>query len=235
MQLAQFFVTILWWLVKIWTSCEATMNKLNTSSSTLIYSAAADFGPGPVRRLIVLIPPASDYAATTAQISDLAATYGAHVLLLGLCRDTSDALSLRRELVTLAALLQDTRVHAETKVEIGMHWVHVVKSNLQAGDLIVCFAEQHVGRLHRPLSEMLATDVAVPVYILSMPYSHRPAPSNRFSKIVTWTGFAGIITGAFFLQAQILSVSKDWAQTTLLVMSVFAELWLIWIWNSLFG
>ncbi|HEX5840004.1 MAG TPA: hypothetical protein VFY26_19360 [Anaerolineales bacterium] len=211
------------------------MNRLNTSSSTLIYSAAADFGPGPVHRLLVLIPPASDYAAATAQISDLATTYGAQVLFLGLCQDASNALSLRRELVTLSALLQDARVHAETKVEIGNHWVGVVKSNLQAGDLIVCFAEQLVGRSHRPLSEMLVTNAGVPVYILSTPYSHGPAPSNWFSKIATWTGFAGIITGAFLVQTQILSVSKDWAQTTLLVISVFAELWLIWIWNSLFG
>lgn len=211
------------------------MDKLNTSSSALIYSADCHFGPGPIRRLLVLIPMDSDYTATMSRISDLAITFHAHVLLLGLCKDAADELSLHRELSTLAALLQDTLVYAETKVEIRVNWVDLVKSNYQSGDLIVCFAEQQIGLLRRPLSQILASNFGAPVYILSTLYSQRSVPSNWLSKISTWTGFAGIIAGAFLLQVQIMAIPRDWAQTTILIISVLVELWLLWAWNSLFS
>lgn len=211
------------------------MNRLNTSSSTLIYAAAADFGPGPVRRLVILISSDLEYMATMSQIADLALTYGVHVLLLGLCRDAAEGLTLRRELVTLSALLQDARVSAEANVEARTNWVSAVKSNYRAGDLIVCFAEQHTRLQHLPLSQILASELGAPVYILSTLQPRKPARPNWISRVTAWTGSAGIIAGTLWLQIQIMSVPKDWAQTTLLIVSVLAELWLIWTWNSLFG
>jgi hypothetical protein len=209
------------------------MIKLNTGSPTLTYSDTAQLAPGSVRRLLVLIPADSDYTATMSRTADLAATFRAHVLLLGVCRDSADGLSLHRNLVTLSALLQDARVWAETKVETRMNWVDIVKSNYRSGDLIVCFAEQRVGLRQRPVSQILASDLRAPIYVLSTP--ELQGPTNWLYNIILWSGIASIIAGAFVLQLQLLSVSKDWAQTTLLIISVLAELWLIWIWNSLFG
>ena len=211
------------------------MIKLNTSASALIYSDAAHFDPGPVHRLMVLIPTDSDYTSTMSRISDLAVTFRAQVLLLGLCKDSADALSLRRELVTLSALLQDARVCVETKVEIRRNWVDVIKSNYRDGDLLVCFAEQQVGLLQRPLSQMLTSNLGLPVYILSTFHPQRHAPSNWLSKITAWTGFVGIIAGTLLLQIQIISIPRDWAQTTLLIASTIAEFWLIWVWNRQFS
>lgn len=211
------------------------MNRLNTSSSTLLYSNC-QFGPGPIRRLIVLIPTDADYTATMDRISDLAIAFRADVLLLGRCTDTADELSLRRELITLSALLQqDARVYAKVNVENKMSWVDLVTSNYQAGDLVVCFAEQYVGLLHRPLSQILSSNFGAPVYILSSLSPQSPVPSNWLAKIVTWTGFAGIIAGVLLLQVQMMSIPKDWARTATLILSVLVELWLIWAWNRLFS
>lgn len=235
MRLGDFFVTVLCQRLTIWTSGEVTMNRLNTSSSTLIYSAAAPFDPGPVRRLIVLIPTDSDYTSTMGRISDLAITFHAQVLFLGLCKDATDELSLRRELVTLSALLEGPRVYAEARVEMRTNWVDIVRSNYQTGDLIVCFAEQRAGLLHRPLSQILASNLGMPVYILSTLGPQRSARSGWLSKVTLWAGFVGIIAGAFLLQVQMMSIPGDRAQTVMLIISVLVELWLIWAWNRLFS
>jgi hypothetical protein len=213
------------------------MNKLDSSSPILIYSENTDshLNHMPACRLIVLIPTASDYTSATRRIADLAKASGAHVLFLGLCRDVTQELSLRRELVTLSALLQAARVPAEAKVEIGMNWVNIVKRSYQAGDAILCFEEQQAGLLHRPLSQILESNLKAPVYILS-DVSPRTLPqSDWLSQIMAWSGSVGIIISFFLLQIRINSYPQDWAQTTLMILSVIGEIWLIWVWNRLFS
>jgi hypothetical protein len=52
---------------------------------------------------------------------------------------------------------------------------------------------------------------------------------------MAWLGSIGIIAGAFLLQIRIVSMPADWVQTTLLILSFTAEIWLIGGWNSLFS
>ena len=223
------------------------MNKLDLHSPSLTYPTEAQLAAStlqptsvntslePIHRLMVLIPTDSDYTSTTRRISDLANTYGAHVLFLGLCKDAAHELSLRRELVTLTALLQGARVSAEARVETGLNWVDLVKSNYQAGDMIVCVAEQRTGLWQRPLSQILESDVGAPVYILSGLYPERHSRSNWLSQLMAWTGSVGIIVISFLLQIRITSLPQDWVQTTLLIFSVIGEIYLIWVWNNLFS
>jgi hypothetical protein len=171
----------------------------------------------------------------THRISELASKCNANVLFLGLFSDAGHELSLRRELATLSALLAGSGVSAEVKVEFGTNWMDIVRENYQAGDMIVCLAEQHVGLLHRPLSQILKSRFRGPVYIFSNLYPKNHNQSNWLSQIIAWTGFLGIIAGTFLLQVQILSMPGNWAQTTLLILTVIAEFWLIWIWNGWFG
>jgi len=213
------------------------MNKLNTKPQTTSFAMPVGSRSAQklARRLIVLVSTDSDYTGTTRRISELANACGAHVLFLGLCKGAADELSLRRELVTLAALLRDARVSAEAKVETGMNWVEAVKDNLQAGDMIVCFAEQRVGLLHRPLSQILESNLGAPVYILAGLYPQSHSRPNWLAEGMAWIGSIGIIAGAFLLQVRIVSMPRDWAQTTLLILSMIAEAWFITAWNRLFG
>jgi hypothetical protein len=187
------------------------------------------------RRLIVLIPADSDHAVMTHRVWKLANATGRHVQFLSLCKDAAQEPALRRALITTSALIQDGRVCADVKVEIGTNWVDIVKRNYQTGDLIVCFAEQHVGLLQRPLSQILESKLRTPVYILSGLTPDRRSRSNRLAQLAAWVGSIGIIIGSAILQTRIVSLSQDWAQTTLLILSVFGEVWLIWAWNSLFS
>jgi hypothetical protein len=131
--------------------------------------------------------------------------------------------------------MQDARVCAEVQVEAGTNWVEAVKSSYRPGDGVVCFAERYVGLRHRPLSQILSGNLGAPVYVLSTLSPESPAGSGWLSRITAWAGSIGMIAGFFLLQIQLMSVPNDWVQTILLVGSVIAELWLIWLWNGWFG
>ena len=219
------------------------MNKLDLHPRTVTFNAKT-LTPGNdsvntslenACRLIVLIPADSDYNAATRRVWELATATAKQVLFLGLCRDTVQEPSLRRQLVTISALVGDGRVRTESKVEIGTDWVEAVKRNYQAGDMIVCFAGHRTGLWHRPLSQILKSNFKAPVYLLSgLPPQSLPQP-NWLSQTMAWLGSIGIIIVSAFLQIRITSLPQDWGQTTLLILSVIGEVWLIWGWNSLFS
>src|SRR5688572_6714012 len=126
-------------------------NPADIQSDISAYPSAQGNAPDPERRLVVLVPADSDYTTATRRIWELAVATGSSVLLLSLCKDRAEEPSLRRQLVTMSALVRDGRISTEANVEIGTNWLHFVKANYQAGDMIVCFAEQRAGLLHRPL------------------------------------------------------------------------------------
>src|SRR5574341_597087 len=215
------------------------MNKLDLHPLSLIYPPdvqsdaltpqPASFSPGSevARRVIVLTPSDSDYITATRRVWELANTLHARVQFLGLCRDAAEEPSLRRQLITMSALVQDGRVVAEAKVEIGTNWVDAVKTNYHIGDVIVCFAEQRVGLFHRPLSQILESNLGATVYILSGLYTSSTSRSNWLSQVIVWVGSFAILAGFFWLQVRISQLPQDPAQTVLLVLSAGVEIWLI--------
>ena len=211
------------------------MTRIDTTPPALISAPASVSGLEPARRLIVLIPDmASDYMPATRRIWEVANAQHAHVLLLTLSKEASQELSLRRSLITMGAMVQDGHVPVEVKVEMGTNWVDLVKRNYQVGDLIVCFAEQRAGLLHKPLGQILQSNLKIPIYILSGLHGPKPK-SELLSQLMAWLGFIGILTGFFILQANIVQVSKGSLQSILLILSIIPEFWLLLFWNSLFG
>jgi len=203
-----------------------------SSSDTSIMLKTGSMSAG---RLIVLVPADSEYGAATRRIWELAVATGRHVQLLSLCKDRTKELSLRRQLILMSALVGDSRISTEAKVEIGANWVDAVERNYQTGDIIVCFAEQRAGLLQRPLNQILEANLDAPVYILSGLYTREYSSSNWVSQAIAWTGSIGIILGFFLLQSRIGLLPNDWTQTTLLILVVIFEFWLIWVWNNLFS
>ena len=205
------------------------------SEPSTFYHLPVNASPEAVRRLIVLIPVDSDPPAMLHRVWKLATASGMRVLFLSLCKDAAQEPTLRRELITMSALIQDGSICAEAKVEIGTNWVDIVKRNYQTGDMIVCFAGQRAGILQKPLSEILQANLDAPVYLLSGVPPQNPSGSNWLSQIMVWAGSIGIILGSAFLQIRITSLQQDWTQTTLMILSVLGEIWLIRGWNSLFS
>jgi hypothetical protein len=212
------------------------MNKLDSQlqTPTFVSNDPSQADRYPASHLIVLFPADTDHTAATRRLWELSNTLGVPIQILGLCKDAVQEPGLRRELVTISSLLQHGGISATLKIEIGANWVDVVKRNYQEGDTIVCFAEQRAGLFHRPLSQMVQSNLNAPIYILSGLYPQNLPRSNWLSQITAWAGSAGIIIVSFLLQIRITSLPQDWAQTTLMLFSVMGEIWLIWVWNSLF-
>ncbi|HEX9333675.1 MAG TPA: hypothetical protein VF896_17415 [Anaerolineales bacterium] len=217
------------------------MNKLNVNFPSLLHPVIAEsdaliqwFELEEARRLIILIPADVDCASVTRRLWELANATGSTVQLLGLCKDTSQEPALRRELITVSALIQDAKVSVEIKVEIGTDWVDAVKHNYQKGDMIVCIAEQAIGIRRQPLSQILESRMQVPVYILSKLQPPKPQ-TYGLARATAWSGFLGIMVGFFLLQVKIIQVSKDGFQTLMLLLLLIPEFWFIKIWNSLFS
>lgn len=217
------------------------MNKLNahTTSFTKFVTIEADTSIPATKLdrspcLIVLVPPDSDSSSFTRWLCKLAIETNADIQLLGVCNDANQELALRRDLVTVAALIRDARVYVETKVEVGTDWLAAVKRSYEKGDMIVCIADQSVGVRRRPLSHLLESTFQAPICILSET-KVRPFESDALSQVISWSGFLGIIIGFFFLQVKIAQLPDDWFQTFLFSLTLIPELGLILLWNSMFS
>jgi hypothetical protein len=205
-----------------------------TTTSSSNPSTALEAGPMFAGRLLVLVPPDLEYTAAIGRIWDLAVATSRHVQLLSLCKDMAKESSLRRQLTLMSALIGDSRVVTEAKVEIGANWLDVVKRIYQTGDIILCFTEPHTGLLHRPLKKILEAKLDAPIYILTGSYTQEYPSSKWISQTIAWTGSIGIIAGFFLLQSRIGLLPNDWIQTTLLILTTLFEFWLILVLNNRF-
>ena len=210
------------------------MNTLNQKQQALNASVFPAEAVAAARRLLVLIPDAYfNLALVASRAWEIAGASGAQVRFLGMCEDVLQESSLRRKLATLSALVNEGGVRADTEIITGSDWIGAVRSRRQANDMLVCLAEQRAGLLQRPLSQILTSDLDVPLTILSgltQPVSERP---KWQSQVAVWTGLFAIIIGFFLLQMRIYQTAGGWA-TVLMLGSLAVEYWLIWLWNSLF-
>ena len=211
------------------------MTQIDSIPSSLTPSTASHSGLESARRLVVLVPDLEwDYIPAIHRIWELANPPHLRVLLISLCKDPKQELSLRRALVILCAMVQDGRIPVETNVEIGTNWVDVVQRNYQTGDMIVCFAEQRAGLLQKPLTQILESNLIIPICVVSGIQIPKPK-SNSLGLLIMWLGSIGIIAGLGLLQVKIVQVSEGWFQSILLILIVIFEIWLIWVWDSRFG
>jgi hypothetical protein len=211
------------------------MNKLDSQSVSLTLSPVSNSGIEHGRRLIVLIPYLeADFTATTQRIWELANSMRAEVKFLGLYHETVQELSLRRQLVTMSAIVSNAGISTETEVVFGRDWVEVLRPRLQANDTVVCLAKQRFGPLNSPLSHLQQSNLHVPIYFLSGPDIENHPRFQWLAQVTAWTVSIAIIFGFFVLQVKIDHLVKDWAHIVLPLLSIPIEIWMIWVWNSLF-
>jgi hypothetical protein len=235
--LVNFFVSILCGLVKIMGGKEVNMNRPDAQlqNNSRLISPISYTDLAPTRRLIVLVPDADlDYAAAARRVWNLAGGMESQILFIGLCNDTAEEPGLRRQLITMTAMVQDGKASAEAYIETGTNWVTIVKRNYLQGDLVVCFAEQRAGLIQKPLSQVLQSSLKIPVYIISGIFWEKPGLNWR-SQVTLWAGHMGIVLAFCLLQFRIIQLPKDGFQSLLLVLSILPEFWLIWVWNNLFS
>ncbi len=200
----------------------------------------------PVRRLAVVILDTEEEALLASRILELATPLGLPILLLGVAVDPADEKKVRRKLVTIAAFLRegDARlekpgsrcgIQIEMQIVQGRDWPTKIKASLSRDDMLACYSEQVVGRQQRPLTDILASSTAAPIYSFSGLRVSEQSRQSMLAQAGAWIASLASIGGCFLVQARIVMSVQGWAQTVLLLVTLFAEAGLIWLVNSLFS
>lgn len=189
----------------------------------------------PARRLIVLVSEANtDSAIVARKVWELANALESRVQFLGLSKDAVNESALRRQLVTLSAMVRDENIQVDSKIESGTNWLSMVKSEFREGDMIACLDERLMGGARRPLSQLLQANLSVTVYVINgtlLPVEYsRP---RWLTSLIAWGGSLGIIAAFFWLQIK-LGASSSTVADALFYISLFIEAGSIWGWNILF-
>ena len=191
-----------------------------------------DTNLAPVHRLVVLIPNLDvDEAELAREIWRLAFPPELAVLLLGLCQNVTEEPRARRRLVTIAALTRDQRVPVKVQLEFGRNWIGKLKAVLEAGDIVVCHAEQRTGIWRQPLELALAR-LNIPMLSLKGFISPIYKSSSFLRESVFWLVSIAVLFVFFLFQIQILRISEEWVRDTVLSLSVLIEFGLVWVWSS---
>lgn len=212
------------------------MNKFDVKPAEYAISPASTTDLQTASRLIVLVPEfEADSAIVARKIRGVAKALENRIQLIGLSKDASHEPAVRRQLVTLSALVEDATVFVETSVELGNNWVHAVLANWRPGDMVVCFAGQNAGTDGKSLSQLLQSNLNVPVYVLSdlQMQTERQRPA-WLSGVMAWSGSISLILGFFWLQVKLIQPAQSGIQTALLYGSLILEAGSIWFWNTLF-
>jgi hypothetical protein len=168
------------------------------------------------------------------KIWKLAKALEGQVLLIGLCNDVMLEPSLRRQFVFLSSMVRDGFVSVESKIEFGSNWLRAVKSNWHEGDVIVCFAGQYAGLLHRPVSQLIESNLKLNTIVLDGAFFVNSPYSKWLSSVIAWAGSLCILGVFFWGQVHISQLPEVWAQNVLMYLSILIEVSLIWGWNTLF-
>lgn len=190
----------------------------------------ADDAAPPNRRLVVLVSNSEmDAPAVARRILEIAGAFQCTILFLGLCANETQEPSLRRQLVTLSAMVRDETFPFETKVEVGKDWLKLVKANSNAGDIFICFSRQK-GMAH----SLLESNFASTVYVLDDLSPFEQGRATWVSSALAWAGSVAIILAFIWLQVKITPTPEHWASMLTLALSIPIEIGLIFAWNSLF-
>jgi hypothetical protein len=198
-------------------------------------------------RLLVVMFDAHEEAALAGRILALAGTRGLPVILVGIAPDPKGKQELRRKLVTIAAFLRGENSNrsahpqeyyaafgVEILMEEGRDWLDKLRGQLQSNDLLACYAEQYVGTRRRPLSDVLSSNLNVPIYTFSGLLPARDEESLLI-RTASWLGSLGSIGGFLMLQWRIVAASQGPTQSVLLLLTLIAEVGVIWLLNSFLG
>jgi hypothetical protein len=191
--------------------------------------------PQPARRLIVLFPASeADTPELSHRIWEIARSLQANVLLLSLTNDFDEESRLRRNLITMAAIIRDPSVSTDILIEHGSDWAGQVKKIWQTGDTVACYAGQKVGIMHKSLEQVLRSNLEAPIVMLPDYQPVRNPNSKLIAQASSWLGSLAILGGFLLAEVKVIQLPQDWAHNILIFACVFVEIAVIWVWNSLF-
>jgi hypothetical protein len=211
------------------------MTKPDSIPPSLTYHTPSHFDRGLTNRLIVLYPAeAGDYPSQTHRIWEIARSSGLNVLILSICNDVYEESQLRRQLITMSAMISDAHICADIQIDHGNGWIKQVKNIYQPGDLIACYAGQRVGLMQKPLHEVLRLQWDATIYVLSADRPIKNSKPKLLSQVAFWLGALAVVGGFLWLEMKLVQLPQNWALSLLIYLCVFVEVGILLLWNSIF-
>lgn len=202
-------------------------------------SADALLTTKPVNWLVVVLQDVEQEAMLASRILELAQSRGLGVLLLGIVPDLSskgDA-ELRRKLVRVAAFIKDAlqgRLPVDIRMDGGQRWLDAVRYLVQPGDLLACCSDWSVGKLQRPLNDVLGAGLQMPVYVFGELGKTNIERKDLFSRVAGWVASLASVAAFCIVSAQIVLATQGLVQSILLLGALAVEIAVIYFVNSLF-
>lgn len=185
------------------------------------------------KRLVVLIPENElDENELARRLWRMAAPGALQVFLLSLSPEPGSEAYLRMRLATLASRVRDERVEAGFAFVSGHNWLEALLPVWQPGDLLVCLEDGRPARWFFPgadLGRRLSEALEAPVYILN---GLKMGPSlrqlRRRKEWLAWAGFLGTLAAFSWVQLLVTRTMTGNLWTFFMVLSVLAELYVLW-------
>ncbi len=199
-------------------------------------------------RLMVVLADVAEAPDLACQVFEVAKRRGLSILLLGVSPDPTYAAQLRRQLITVAALIRQEQAWTssadsrgvlgnppEIRTVVGRDWLRQITSLIEPGDTVASCSGQTVGARGSPLFDTLASSMNVPIYVFEGPQTPLRHPGQTLPHVVAWIGSVASIVAFLFLQTQIVLQVQGWAQAAALCLTVGGEVAWIWFLNSVLG
>jgi len=188
-------------------------------------------------RLVILVPGQGLEAPALAQwLASPVSLQRPSILFLSVVQSLNEEPCARLQLSDLIALTSGFPVKVESDLILGRNWVDAVCEVWQPGDSVICYAEQTIsisGAARYPLWVALSNRLDASVFALTGFYRESLRRPRTRATEVAWWGVALALVAAFgVLQAWISQHVIGWAHQILLILSVLAEVGLLWIWNQ---
>jgi len=188
-------------------------------------------------RLVILVPGQGLEALALAQwLASPVSLHRPSILFLSVVQSLNEEPCARLQLSDLIALTSGFLVKIESELILEKNWVDAVCEVWQPGDLVICYAGQTIsipGGTRYPLGVALSNRLDAPVFALTGLYREPLRRPRTRATEVAWWGVALALVAAFgVLQAWISQHVMGWANQILLILSVLAEVGLLWIWNQ---
>jgi hypothetical protein len=183
----------------------------------------------------VIVPDVGEPALLAEQIRRVAALRDQEVLLIGVASQSVSEVELRRKLVLLSAFVREAGTKTEVRIERDLGWIPTFRPLLGDDDLLACCVDEGLPAASAEWIETLGRGFEHDIHAF-MDSGRAASPRTTLAaQAAPWLCSLALIAGFTWLQVNLAGGGDDPVVTSLLILSMLAEVGSIWLCNALLG